>query len=409
MEIENIIKNSKNLSGVMKMINNNPNLLNRINDLTNYLDDTVSIYERLFNIKYNLDHILICPICKHNKLEWNMKYKKYKKTCNCKSCKLEYLMLNRDLEKEMNRRKKISDVQKNKSDEEKKMIRDKIVKTNLEKYGVDSFAKSDLFKDNMKKNKGYVSPFELNETHKKSKKTLMKKYGVDHNFKIDAVKNNKKNTFLIKYGVDVPTKCDSIKNKIIDTNNIKYGGNSPMNNIDIVHKAKETYKINYIDNDDNKKSLLLKRENTMLEKYGVKYWMQNCDNADNMTKKTSYKKYILNNKEYSLQGYEDFALFNILLKKYNINDIKISNSEITANIGNIYYTYNNKKHRYYPDFFICSKNKIYEVKSNYTYNCDLEKNKLKEQACLNAGINFEFIIINKQTYKDWINININIK
>lgn len=101
---------------------------------------------------------------------------------------------------------------------------------------------------------------------------------------------------------------------------------------------------------------------------GAKYWMQDCDNADNMTKKISYKKYILNNKEYSLQEYEDFTLFNILLKKYNINDIKISNSEITANIGNIYYTYNNKKHRYYPDFFICSENKIYEVKSNYTYN-----------------------------------------
>lgn len=71
--------------------------------------------------------------------------------------------------------------------------------------------------------------------------------------------------------------------------------------------------------------------------------------------------------------------------------------------------YNDSTHKYYLDFYVKSTNTVYEVKSTYTYNNELNKNLLKQYACINKGLNFEFLIIPKLTYKNWqktLNINI---
>jgi len=88
-----------------------------------------------------------------------------------------------------------------------------------------------------------------------------------------------------------------------------------------------------------------------------------------------------------------------LLLYYDESDIIISNKEITENIGIIYYEKNGNTHKYYPDIYIKSENKIIEVKSVYTYEKDLETNILKMNACINAGFKFEFKIIQKSEYK----------
>jgi len=63
---------------------------------------------------------------------------------------------------------------------------------------------------------------------------------------------------------------------------------------------------------------------------------------------------------------------------------------------------NQTTHRYYPDFYIKKDNKIIEVKSIYTYNIDIEKNLLKQKACLDAGYNFEFWIYDTKIIKNVI-------
>jgi len=141
----------------------------------------------------------------------------------------------------------------------------------------------------------------------------------------------------------------------------------------------------------------------MFKKYGVRYWIQDSKNLDKLIKKTTYKKYIIHDKEYYLQGYEDYVLFEILLKKYNSDDICIFNSDIEKYTGRIYYDVENKKHKYYPDFYIISENKIYEVKSEYTYTSDIIINILKKDACINKGIDFEFIVLAKEEYNKWKN------
>lgn len=401
MNIIEKIKNSKSMSGIVRMLKNDKKLFNFVVNRTKYLDIDASINERLFNIKNDIFQKTQCPICSSNILEWNFKYKKYKNTCNNKKCKNMYTFLNKDLEIEKIRRKKISENQKNKSKEEKELILQKIKKTNINKYGVDSYAKTEEFKKFMKETYGYVSPFELEETHHKSKLTLIKKYGCDHNFKIDDVKKHKIKTYFNKYGVDNPAKSSKIKAKIRNTNNKKFGGNSPMTNSLIKEKSIKTYNKNYVYNKINHDKLVFKREQTMLNRYGVKYWIQDSKNKDKIIRKTKYKKYSINGKDFYLQGYEDYVLFEILLKNFDINDIFITNNQIEKSIGKIYYDYNGKKHRYYPDFFVLSENKIYEVKSKYTYESNIDINIKKQDSCINKNINFEFIIVDTKIYKDW--------
>ena len=56
------------------------------------------------------------------------------------------------------------------------------------------------------------------------------------------------------------------------------------------------------------------------------------------------------------------------------------------------YEHNGKMHRYYPDIFIHSQNKIVEVKSEYTYELAREITHLKIQTCHMAGFKAEIWI-----------------
>lgn len=411
MKIEEIvekIKFSKNMSGIVRILNNDNNLINDINLMTNFLINS-TINERLYCIKNDINNLLMCPICNNEKLEWNQKYKKYKNTCGNKLCKSSYFKNNRDINIEINRRQKISDTYKNKSKDEKKLILNKIKNTNIKRYGVDSYAKTNEFKVYMKNTYGYISPFELEKTRLKTKKTLINKYGVDHNFKIDSVQDKRKKTFLINYNTDNPMKNEKIVEKLKKTNNIKYGGNCPLVDKNVYDKSKKTLMNNYnVDYPIKNKKISEKMKNTMLIKYGVEYWIQNTDNFNNLQKRFNYKKYKLcDNREVSLQGYEDYVLFEILLKKYDISDILINNKIINKQVGDLYYTYKDNKHKYYPDFYIVSEKRIIEVKSEYTYNVSIEKNLLKKECCLMNGFKFDFIIINKKMYNDWKKIKKN--
>lgn len=154
------------------------------------------------------------------------------------------------------------------------------------------------------------------------------------------------NTFFRKFGVKNPFQSEKIKNKI---------------------------------------------RNTCLLKYGV-------ENVGSVSNNFRYKDYMLpSGKIVKIQGYENKAL-DILLTKYNENDILIGPAFIRRKIGPIRYELNGKIRNYYPDFYIVSINKIIEVKSQWTYNKkgrDLNQqniNELKKQACLNIGLGFEFMI-----------------
>jgi hypothetical protein len=97
-----------------------------------------------------------------------------------------------------------------------------------------------------------------------------------------------------------------------------------------------------------------------------------------------------------VQGYEPYLL-QILVEDGYVADDMLTNR---TDVPEIWYTYNNKKCRYYCDVFIPKTNTIYEVKSTWTYQMDIEKNKCKQQACIDAGYNFEFYIFNHKGQRE---------
>ncbi len=239
----------------------------------------------------------------------------------------------------------------------RKCAQQKTESTNLEKYGVKNVLENDLIKS-------------------KIKETNIKNYGVDNPSKSGIVKQIKKDTNIKNSGFDNPMKNKLTIEKAQNTNTKKYGGKSPLCD----------------------KGILKKSEKTCIKRYGVKNAMQNTD-VILKNKKSNYnlKEYVFpSGKKVSIQGYENRAI-DLLLKSHNENDIVVRDKNIEEFIGKIWYIgEDNKLHRYFPDIFIISENKIIEVKSDWTFNLHKKMNLLKRESCINNGINFEFFIFNKK-------------
>jgi hypothetical protein len=191
-----------------------------------------------------------------------------------------------------------------------------------------------------------------------------------------------------KYGVKNLFQSEYIKNKIKKTNLIKYGFESAMKNPEVLKKIKNTKKErygneNYVNMDKVRK--------TMLSRYNVEHpshfpdyerrWQKGCK------KKKEYQ--LPSGQKIFLQGYEPQAL-NILLEKYKESDIDVSKTK------NIFYKMDNKKHIFWPDFYLKSENKFIEVKSKFTYERWKLVNELKMKSCKEQNINIEFWILNKK-------------
>lgn len=130
-------------------------------------------------------------------------------------------------------------------------ILEKARASNLAKYGVDNAAKVDFVKDKIKKTniKRYGSESYLATEKCKSerKQKAIDLYGVDHFSKADATKEKAKKTSIDKYG-DLFQRTDDWKEKVKKTCLERYG----VHSVGMVDEFK------------------LKKEETMLEKYGGK-------------------------------------------------------------------------------------------------------------------------------------------
>ena len=153
-----------------------------------------------------------------------------------------------------------------------------------------------------------------------------------------------------------------------------------MKTEECLNARKETYIKNYgCDNPSKSDKIKLKKEETCLKNFGVNSPLQNVD-VFKRNKISAFKHHFYKN--YTYQGtYElDFIIKYEYLLTIENPDFKID------------YFYENKNHKYHPDFFIRKYNLIVEIKSDYTYYKEIYKNDTKQQACLDNGYNFIFII-----------------
>lgn len=312
--------------------------------------DIVPYQQRMYHIKHLLNDVQKCESCS-SPLRWKPYHAGYYIDCGSPGCIL------------LSNKKKLAKQWASMTEESKQKRRERWkaskIKGNLERYGVEWHNQTEDWKE-------------------KVKATSMKNFGVDHYSKTEECQNRKKITCLEKYGVDCVTKNEKVKEKGRNTCMEKYGVENPLQSQKIKDKVKKTNQ----------------------ERYGVD-WVTQTDNfisksGDTTCNRSSYrrKEYVLpSGRIIKVQGYEDRAL-NILLKTHSEEEIAYSFSEIADEIGKIQYVgLDDKSHRYLPDLYVKSKKLIIEVKSGFTFNSSKKLNLLKRQACLDAGFNFEFMIL----------------
>jgi hypothetical protein len=307
----------------------------------------------------------------------------------------------------------------------KKCTIEKREATMLKRYGVVSALQSASIKE--KKNKSCLNKYGVEHTFahesvkEKIKKTALEKYGVEYILQAKSVRDKGAETMKELYGSEHAIQNPEIKEKRVQTNISRFGVENALQSPEVLQRRKETNLERYGTDEVLKiKELQEQIKNTMIETYGAANPLQ-CPEIKAKKDKTCEELYgdkdIMHNpeifekvvksafkrKEYKLpsgkiimyQGYENIA-YNKLLETIGeddfTNDIK--------KMPKVIYTLNDKSHRYYPDIYIQSQNKIIEVKSPYTFNKCLEQNKCKMKQCIEDGIKFEFWICDtKQVVK----------
>ena len=249
--------------------------------------------------------------------------------------------------------------------------------TYIEKYGVEHPLQSTEIKEKIKQTciekYGVENPLQSTEIKEKKKQTYIEKYGVEHPLQSTEIKEKIKQTCIEKYGVENPSQSTEIKEKKIQTSIEKYGVEYSLQSIEIKEKVRQTF----------------------LERYGVENPLQNAEVAE----KASKNAYKLKSFTFPcgnvivVQGYEPFLLQILVNKGHTYNDIITNRTDVPE----IWYkTDDNKKHRYYCDIYIPSINTIYEVKSTWTYQKDIQDILLKQEACVNKGYCFELFVFNSK-------------
>ena len=258
---------------------------------------------------------------------------------------------------------------------------------------------------------GVTNPNKCETVKNKRKNTLLKKYGTTHYSKTYEFKEKYKNTMLEKYGYDHFSKTVDFKEKILVTNMERFGGVAPACSAQVREKMKNSTLLKFgVENAMQNVDVRTRMQNTVLNKYGVENVSQ-ANEIKDKKKDTLLKKFgvthpshipevaekILKNrfkrKEYKwktgeislVQGYEDQVLFDLENNGYKFEDVVADEKDMPE----IFYEFEGKRRRYYPDIFIPKENLIIEVKSDYTLNKEWEKNQAKFDATKKLGFNFK--------------------
>jgi len=171
-----------------------------------------------------------------------------------------------------------------------------------------------------------------------------------------------KKSCMDKFGVENAGQSDEIKKKIVNTFEVKYG----------MHPKKT-------------KEVQDKWSATCLEKFGGHPNQNKEVQAKSEAASYHYKTYMMpSGNLVKYQGYEDKAL-DELVQLYEEEDICIGR----ANIPCIDYYIDDKKHVYFPDFYIKSENKVIEVKSEWTIQLKRGNVEEKALATVKAGYKYE--------------------
>ncbi len=200
------------------------------------------------------------------------------------------------------------------------------------------------------------------ETRKRFEMLNMYRYPYCEKCSVKFIEEKKKRNCLEKYGYVNPGLIPEVKDKIKSSYQRRFGGH-PKQNKEVQQKWKQT----------------------CLEKYGG-HPNQNRE-VQIKAEKNSYKFKTFtfpSGKTVKYQGYEDRALIE-LCKSFTEDDIYVGRAEVPI----IPFYIEEKEHKYFPDIYLKSENKIIEVKSEWTIKLNRAYVKEKAKGVLQAGYKFE--------------------
>ena len=180
-----------------------------------------------------------------------------------------------------------------------KEVRDKVIKTNLDKFGHEWATKSDVIKVKMKEQftekYGVDNPSKVKEVRDKAQETMLDRFGVKHAMQNESIKDKVKKTNMDKYGVDNPSKVKEVRDKAHETMLDTFGVKHALQNESIEKKVKKTNMDKYgVDSPFKVKEFRDKAKKTMLDKYGSEYVSQ-VESIQDKVKKTNMDKYGVDN------------------------------------------------------------------------------------------------------------------
>jgi len=122
-------------------------------------------------------------------------------------------------------------------------------------------------------------------SHKKSKKTFMKKHGVEHPYQVPEIKEKLKTVFQERYGVNSPLALEEVQQKSKQTIRERYGVEHQCQSDEIMNKIKQTNLSNYgVEYTYQREEFKRKSKEVNRDRHGVDYYVQSNEF------KTKYKQ-----------------------------------------------------------------------------------------------------------------------
>lgn len=271
--------------------------------------------------------------------------------------------------------------------------------TNIERYGsVCSLHGAEIdkkVKATWKEKYGAECPLQTPMVREKTRQTMLAKFGVENAQQADVVKKKKTKTCLEKYGVENAAQAESSKITARETNLVRYGTVSPTQNAVIQKKVRATTQLHYgVDNPFQSEEIKEQIKQNNLTLYGVENAAQRIDVQEtNQQNAYKYKPFTMpSGTVRNVQGFEPFAIRDLLAAKYTEKQIVTDRKQIPR----IRYILNEKEHYYFPDIYIPHENRIIEVKSEWTVQCNTECNESKKNACRAKGHVYEVWVYNRK-------------
>lgn len=227
------------------------------------------------------------------------------------------------------------------------------------------------------------------ETIERQKRTFISHYGVDHNMKCDEGLKAYRVGVEKKYGTGIvnPFQAKSVIEKIETTKLNRYG-DAKFNNIE---QAQITLK-NRSQTDIDAQWNSFKK--TSLEHYGVDHPMKHQDVCTKSIKNRTHSRYCIDNQYFDSKS--EFCFY-VCCRDFGIKIQCHPTDKALQYVDN-----SGKKHRYFPDFFIPSINRLVEIKGNQFFKNHDESLSLIDLYCKN-NINHN---LNKAKHKCMIENNV---